>query len=455
MLTDLRLSVVADVVQGKLLGQDKIVTSLTQDTRQLKAGGLYVALSGEHFDGHAFLSQALAKQAAGALVKHFNSQCSTLPQIVVANPLEALQTLAHWHRQKFNAPVVAITGSAGKTSCKQMLKHILQQQGACCATEGNLNNHIGVPLTLMRLQQQQSAILELGANHAGEIATTARLVEPDIGLISNASDAHLQGFKDLATVVNTKGELLDFIRPNGTAILNKDDASYDLWQARAKSKILSFGIKNNADVYAKDIVSTDKGSQFTLCYLQQKQAVNLPLLGEHNLLNALGVSAVAISLGIELSDIAQGLSQVQSVQGRLTWHAAIKQSRLLDDSYNASPASVYAAIDVLAKFENNILVLGELSELGEGALRIHQQIGLYAKAQGIQQLHACGEQTQATVTAFADNAHWYADQQQLIEQLPQHIHTHSVLLIKGSRSSAMEKVVQALIHKEENSCCYG
>lgn len=456
MLVELCLSKLANLVQGQLVGTDAKVTSLTQDARHIQAGGLYVALVGERFDGHEFLAQAQAGNACGALVKRLNSTLPDLPQIVVAEPLVALQTLANWHRQQFKRPVVAITGSAGKTSCKEMLAAVLRQQGACCATQGNLNNHIGVPLTLMRLgSEHHSAVLELGANHAGEIAATAKLVRPDVGLISNASDAHLQGFKNLETVVQTKGELLDFIQPNGTAILNKDDVHYAIWQKRAKVKSLSFGLKNPADVSAKNIIQTETGSQFTLCYLHQTQSVTLPLLGEHNLLNALGVSAAAISLGVSLADIAQGLAQVATVQGRLSWHKGIRQSRLLDDSYNASPASVYAAIDVLSGFSNNLLVLGELAELGAQAQQIHQQIGAYAKAQGIERVYACGAQTEATVSAFGAGAKYFACQQQLIEHLQQHLQAHSVVLVKGARSSAMEKVVQALTYKEENSCCYG
>lgn len=459
MLVELKLSELASIVGGKLFGADAQVLSVIQDTRKLDEGALYVAIKGERFDGHNFIAQAQDAKACGALVEKIDESLPEFGQVLVEDSLAALSKLAAWHREQFTGLVVAITGSAGKTTSKELMASVLNQSAPCLMTQGNLNNHIGVPLTLMSLKAEHKfAVIELGASSEGEIATTASLAKPDVGIITNASEAHLEGFKDLATVVKTKGELLDFIQTQGTAIINKTDSSYDAWQKRANTKSLSFGLDSSADVYAECIEKTEHGCSFTLRYLETSTFIKLPILGEHNVLNALSVSAAALALGLNLESIAQGLNQSSAIAGRLTWVSGINQSRLLDDSYNASPASVYAAIDVLAQFEASVLVLGELGELGSQSQDIHQAIGEYTKAKGIKRLLCYGEKSRYFISTFGEKGDWFANQDLLIEALKNEIDSHSVVLIKGSRSSAMDKVVSALADKNkigESPCCYG
>lgn len=459
MLVELKLSELASIVGGKLFGVDAQVLSVIQDTRKLDEGALYVAIKGERFDGHDFIAQAQDAKACGALVENIDKSLPEFGQVLVKDSLAALSKLAAWHRKQFTGSIVAITGSAGKTTCKELMASILNQSAPCWMTQGNLNNHIGVPLTLMGLKPEHKfAVIELGASSEGEIAATAKLVKPDVGIITNASEAHLEGFKDLATVVKTKGELLDFIQVKGTAIVNKTDANYEVWQKRVSAKSLSFGLDSSADVYAQSVEKTDQGCNFTLEYLEASTPINLPLLGEHNVLNALAVSAAALALGLSLESIAQGLNQSSAIAGRLTWLSGINQSRLLDDSYNASPASVYAAIDVLAQFEASVLVLGQLGELGNQSLDIHQDIGEYAKTKGIKRLLCYGEKSRYFISTFGEKGDWFANQDLLIEALKNEINSDSVVLIKGSRSSAMDKVVSALADKNkigESPCCYG
>lgn len=459
MLVELRLSELAVIVGGQLVGMDSSVKGVTQDTRNLEAGMLYVALKGENFDGHSFIEQAQTAKACGALVEKLDESLPDFGQVLVKDSLEALSNLAAWHRQQFTGSVVAITGSAGKTTTKALMANVLSQNTKAWMTPGNLNNHIGVPLTLMGLKPEHtSAVIELGASAQGEIAATAKLVKPNVAIITNASEAHLEGFKDLSSIVKTKGELLDFIQDSGYAVLNKDDANYEAWfkraTAKASIKVISFGVHHAADVQAVDVQHTDSGCVFTLSYQNQFAQINFPLLGEHNLLNALAVSAAALALGLSLDVIAEGLSQPACIKGRLNWVEGFNNSRLLDDSYNASPASVYAAIDVLAQFENSILALGELGELGDQSPLIHQRLGEYAKQKGIKRLLGYGSQTTHCVQAFGENAACFSAQQALIDALKNEINSNSVLLVKGSRSSAMDKVVDALSNnkKGESQC---
>lgn len=447
MLVKWTLKDVAELVQGKLQGDEQIVVSEPcTDTRKINAGDLYVALSGERFDGHDFVEQAMKAGAAAVLVERKIS--ASIAHIQVRNSLVALGTLAGANRDAFVGPIVAITGSAGKTSTKQLMHSVLSQQFNTLMTQGNLNNHIGAPLTLLSLKpEHQAAVIELGASGLGEIAYTAQWVKPLVGIITNAAEAHIQGFGSLEGVVQTKGELLDFIQDQGCAVLNRDDAHFYAWEERARKRglaIRSYGLHPDAFVRAEHLSCDLNGSRFQLCVGDENVAVSLPLLGEHNVRNALAVTAAALFLGLTLEQVSQGLNAAMAVAGRLQWLEGANGQRILDDAYNANPASVKAAIDVLKHAQNSWLVLGEMAELGASELIMHTEVGRYAREQGIQHVMSVGECCKHTTEAFGSGAHWFASKEDLVRYLQQHTNHQDVILVKGSRSAGMDQVVAAL-----------
>lgn len=446
MINAISSAQLATLLNGELRGLgDLQIASLSKDTRTLQVGDLYVALKGDNFDGHAFLKQAQAQGASCALVEEWDDRC-TLTQIKVKNTLTALGQWAGFNRDAFVGPIVAVTGSAGKTSVKQLMHSVLSEKFNTLMTQGNLNNHIGAPLTLLSLGgEHQAAVIELGASGLGEIAYTAKWVKPNVGIITNAALAHIDGFGSLQGVVQTKGELLDYIADKGTAIINADDPFAATWSARAANhKVLFFGLHEQADVRASQLQLSLQGSRFLLHYQNQTQPVNLPLLGEHNVRNALAVTAAALALGMNLSQIISGLEKASSVQGRLQWSQGKNGQRILDDAYNANPASMRAAIDVLQHAPRSILVLGDMAELGDNREKLHAEIGHYAKQQNITHLYATGPLSLHAVTAFGEGAQWFATQPELIQFLKQQSTSEDVLLIKGSRSAAMDNVVREL-----------
>lgn len=424
------------------------IQALSKDTRSLKAGELYVALSGEQFDGHQFLAQAQAAGAVAALVERFDHQCS-LAQIQVADTLLALGELAAANRAQFCGPVVAITGSAGKTSTKQLTQAVLSQQFVTHMTQGNLNNQIGAPLTLLELaQQHQAAVIELGASQVGDIAYTARWVKPQIAIITNAAEAHLEGFGNIEAVVRTKGELLDHLAQAASVILNADDPHCSDWQARAQhngvANIVLFGFSAEAQVRAEKLHSNFSGSQFELIYGQQKGQVQLPLLGRHNVHNALAAAAAGFTLGLSLEQVIAGLQSVQNAAGRMQLLRGAQGQTLINDSYNASPISVMAAIDVLQEATQSWLVLGDMAELGEQAISAHQQVGRYAQERNIQHLLATGPLAQHAVASFGAQGQWFATKAELANYLQQQTAENDVILVKGSRSAGMETLIEYL-----------
>ena len=323
---------------------------------------------------------------------------------------------------------------------------VLSQQYNTWMTQGNLNNHIGAPLTLLALTpEHEAAMIELGASGAGEIAYTAQWVKPHVGIITNAAEAHIEGFGSLDGVVQTKGELLDYIQPDGTAILNADDVYYQRWATRAAArKQISFGLSDRADVRALNIQCDLQGSIFTLQYQGNSWPVRLPLLGEHNVRNALAVAAAGFALGMTAGKIIAGLEDAGAVAGRLQWVQGAKGQRILNDAYNANPASVKAAIDVLKHAERSWLVLGDMAELGADEAAQHTAIGRYARAQGIQHVLTTGVLSRFTTEAFGAGAHWFATREELVQFLQQQTQQQDVILVKGSRSAGMDLVVTAL-----------
>ena len=459
MLKSFTVSEILPVIKGILTqGSETEIRGISTDTRTISKGDLYIPLKGERFNGHEFIHQAKAAGAVAALIdEDINTDgLNSFPLIRVFDCLLALGQIAQYQRRQFTGQVVAVTGSAGKTSVKQLMANVLGQQFSTWMTQGNLNNHIGAPLTLLAIQpEHEAAMIELGASGLKEIAYTAQFVEPDISILTNASEAHLEGFGSLSGIVQTKGEIIDYVRPGGRTILNRDDEFYDVWQQRAERQgiaVTSFGLSVNADIRAVNIETSLQGCHFTLVVNgDSSYSVDLPLLGEHNVRNALAVVAAALAVPMPIEKVIYGLETAEAYKGRLRWCDGAQNQRILDDSYNASPASVYAAIDVLANAENSWLVLGDMAELGDDAESIHYKIGQYAQQQGIKRLVATGKYNKNTVAAFGDKGIWYEKRDELVHYLKQQTSATDVLLVKGSRSAGMDKVVTALqIGEEEN-----
>lgn len=441
------LSQIAKLLNGKLNGNDASFESVSTDTRTLKAGELFIALKGPNFNANHLVDDAAAKKAVGALVSETVS--SSIPTIQVADTRIALGQLAAFHRQQFNIPVIGLTGSCGKTTTKTMLASIMQQRAATLATQGTLNNDIGVPLTLLRLHpEHQFAVIEMGANHHGEIAYVAEMAKPNVAFITNVAPAHLEGFGDLPGVARAKGEIFQSLPANGAVIINADDAFADYWRKNVGARpITSFGIHKPAEFTAKNIHINKEGyAEFLLSTPQGEIAIQLPILGEHNIMNALAAAAAAQAVGTSLAAIKKGLETFEPAPQRLVVYKSHLGAAIIDDSYNANPLSVTAALHILAqKPGEKIFAFGEMRELGPDAPRYHQQIGETAKQLGINGLYAYGGLTELTVRAFGTKGHYFAEQTELISALRQQLHAGVTVLVKGSSSTGMKHVVAGLI----------
>jgi UDP-N-acetylmuramoyl-tripeptide--D-alanyl-D-alanine ligase len=434
-------------------GRDLRFRRVTTDTRKLERGDLFVALKGDNFDGHEFVAKAQSMSAVGALVSR-RVDCD-LPQVVVDDTLHGLQNYAASWRGDFETPVVAITGSNGKTTVKQMLSSICQVRGPVLATQGNLNNHIGVPLTLLSLRvEHRTAVVEMGANHPGEIARLAELARPEIGLVNNAGDAHLEGFGSREGVARAKGELFAALGSNGIAVINADDPFAPLWREMAEeADAITFGFSEHANVQALSVHPEPPESplrtSFELRVPEGRQSVMLPLPGLHNVRNALAASACAVALGVDARDIAAGLLNVKAPPGRLSWRKALNGARLLDDSYNANPASLQAGLDLLASVKGRRwLVLGDMGELGPNTEQLHREAGIAARKSGVERLYALGPLSRIAARGFGEGAVHYSDIAELIAEVGQRLAADVAVLVKGSRSSRMERVVAGLTGEE-------
>ncbi|WP_127477879.1 UDP-N-acetylmuramoyl-tripeptide--D-alanyl-D-alanine ligase [Sulfurivermis fontis] len=439
-----RLSQAAAWLAAERSGADVEFHGVSTDTRTLISGALFIALRGPRFDGHDYVAEAAARGAVAVLVEH--AVDSPLPQLVVRDTRLALGRLAAAWRLHCNTPLVAITGSNGKTTVKEMCRAIFAHTGKVLATEGNLNNDIGVPLTLLRLTpQHRYAVVEMGANHAGEIAYLSDLAQPDAAVITNAGPAHLEGFGSVEGVARAKGEIYRGLRENGVAVINADDAYADLWRSMAGThRQLCFGMAPEAIVTAR-WQAEGCGSRLWLQTPAGEAELLLPVPGRHNVMNALAATALALALEVDLAAIRRGLEGMQGVAGRLARRTAFNGAQLIDDSYNANPASMRAAIDVLAACAApRILVVGDMGELGEGAAQLHREIGAYARAAGIDALYAVGPLSAATAAGFGAGARHFDESAALATALHQVLTADMTVLIKGSRSARMERVVEAL-----------
>jgi len=420
------------------------------DTRILQPDNLFIALSGSQTDGHQFVKNARDKGAAAALVQQ--AVDADLPQLVVQDTVAALGQLAGAWRQQFSLPIVAVTGSNGKTTLKNMIAAIMI--AACrgdgskvLSTQGTFNNHLGLPLTLGQLNKQHRfAAIEMGMNHFGEIEYLTKLTQPTVAVISNAAAAHLEGVGDLAGVARAKGEIFSGLTAGGTAVLNHDDAFYDYWHNLiGHHTVISFGLNSGADVTA----SMQEGTHAQHIALNSPKGsitIHLPLLGRHNAQNALAAAAAALALNISLDDIKTGLESIQPANGRLQIHRLENGVQIIDDSYNANPFSLQAAVETLSSFAGKkILVLGDMRELGSNEKDIHQTAGENIRRAGIDYLFTYGSLSLNTSQAFGEGAYHFNEQEKLVNALKPFLYNQTTILVKGSRSMHMERVVNELL----------
>ena len=456
MSYSMQLSELAVITAGKLQGADYQFDTLCTDTRKVRAKDVFLALSGENFDGHQFCQQAVDAGAAALVVERLVDVA--VPQLLVKSCHLALGMIAKYNRDQYRGPLIAVTGSNGKTTTKELIAAILAVKGNTLATQGNLNNEIGVPLTLLRFNgQQQYSVVEMGANAKGEISYCTALAQPDVAIITNAMGAHLEGFGSIQGVVEAKGEIFQGLVKGGTAVLNLDDSNVNQWMSMLQTdrpmaiNCLTFSLENpRADVYASGLQQLSDGNySFQLHYQGRSAAVTLQLLAIHNVLNALAASAAVFAIGASLSEVVQGLQSVSTVGGRLTALSAINSATVIDDSYNGNPDSVKAGIDFLAKLQGRkILALGDMAELGKDEKQLHQSIGTYAAQQGIDYLFSCGPLGGLAAREFAvskgGKVTAFANKNEMLKTLKTMMNAQTKVLIKGSLSSGMKQVVNEL-----------
>ncbi len=439
------LAITAEVLHAPLHGRDAVFTGASTDTRTLKKGDLFIAIEGERFDGHHFIAEAINVGAAGALLaREVQTQ---LPYVLVADTRRALGDVAAFWRDQFDIPLVAITGSNGKTTVKEMLASILWCRGRGCVTQGNYNNDIGMPLTLLRLRKgDQYAVIEMGMNHKGEIDTLTRLARPTVALITNAAEAHLAGLGSVEEVARAKGEIYAGLADQGTAVINVDDPFCDLWRELANPhRLLTFGLDHRADVRARYTLHR-RGSAIHVETSQGTVDVQLPLLGRHNVLNALGAIAAALAAGSPLADVAPALAKLKPVAGRLEVKDGISGACVIDDTYNANPASLAAGLQVLKDFSGErVLVLGDMGELGPQAPALHERVGELARSLGIQHLFGIGELARGAVEKFGRAGRHFTSIETLVDTLHEAMHAEMTLLVKGSRAMRMERIVNGIV----------
>jgi UDP-N-acetylmuramoyl-tripeptide--D-alanyl-D-alanine ligase len=444
------LSEIAAALNTSINGADVNITSIGTDSRSIVNHQLFVAIKGERFDGNKFAPEAITLGAAAALISDEHSNAS--PSILVKDTRIALGTLAHYWRNQFNLPVVAVTGSNGKTTVKEMIASILHlAKGNVLATRGNLNNDIGVPLTLLNLRaEHRCAVIEMGMNHLNEIRYLSHLARPQVAVVNNAGTAHIGELGSREAIAQAKGEIFEGLASDGTAIINADDDFVAYWFSLNQGrKIITFGIDKSADVTA-EYTSLDTHTNVRLKTPEGTITFDLNALGKHNVLNALAASAVAVALGVPNQLIAEGLAAFNAVQGRLSFYTGYQQATVIDDTYNANPDSMKAAIDVLVSQGNThakklIFVMGDMAELGHQSSAMHIEIGEYAKAKRLSHLLSFGEMSQQASTVFGRGGKHFTSLDALVAAIKADMQVDTCVLVKGSRSSKMERVVNAII----------
>ncbi len=451
------LSLIAHWAGGELHGEDASIDAIGNDTRTLAPGSLYLALRGERFDGHDFAAGAVENGASALLVERLLPL--DVPQVVVADAERALAKIATAMQRDRATRVFAVTGSNGKTSVKALLLAILQNVAAVegrtiHATPGNRNNEIGMPLAVIDAPEDADfAVYEMGTGKPGDIAWLTAIAAPDVALVNNVAPAHLERMGSLLEIANTKAAVYDDLREGGVAVVNADDAFAPFFAERAGAhRVIRFGLEASADVTATGIALAEAGSRFRLHTPQGEAEVALQLPGRHNVLNALAAASLALAAGIALPRVAEGLAQARPVTGRQVARVLGNGAVLVDDSYNANPGSLAAAIAALAAGkEEGWLVLGDMRELGPDAQALHAQAGVRAREAGLKRLYALGPLSAAAAAAFGEGGRHFDSHAALAAALAADLHAGVRCLVKGSRGSAMDKIVTALLGRGEDT----
>lgn len=469
MMKGIDLQMLAAANDTVLTGENALVSGVCIDSRKAVSGDVFVALAGAQVDGHEYIESAAKRGAIAAVVEKI--QDIALPQIVVTNTLSALGVIAKVNRDAYKGKVIAVTGSSGKTSCKNMLAAILNQAGNVCATQGNFNNEVGLPLTVQRLSDSHDfAVLEMGAAKSGDINYLVGIGQPQVSAITNINEAHIGGFGSIENTAKTKAEIYANLPADGWAIINRDDVFANHWRESlsaqaAKGQLIECALTDcYANIYASDIQQNLDGLSFNahirLANATSELPIKMNFLGVHNVRNALMAIAMAKAVDVSDANIIRGLAAVMPEPGRLCRLVGRNNLQILDDSYNANPQSMYAAIDVLVSFslsvnhssaKNSIAVLGDMAELGDDAAAMHFNVGQYAALAGVDRIYATGEFAAQTIAGFSQQAEndkpvaqLFSSQDELIAKLLSSECESAVVLVKGSRSAAMDRVVSAL-----------
>lgn len=447
-MISMSLSKAAAAINASYEGHDVVFSGCSTDSRSIEKGNLFIALKGENFDGHDFVSIAEEKGAASLMLQQ--EVIHSLPVLKVENTRKAMGLLAKTWREEIAIPVVAITGSNGKTTVKEMVSSVLSEVAEVHATTGNLNNDIGVPLTLFGIDKKHRfAVIEMGANHAGEIEWLSAISRPNVAVITQCAPAHLEGFGSVEGVARAKAEIFSGLQSSGTAIINADDAYVSFWQKTCEhKKQCTFGIASKyADVKADNIklFPEEACTRFRLITKQGSIDVDLKLLGKHNVLNALAAAACCLNLDVSLQSIKSGLEKMPPIKGRLQVKQGKHDARIIDDTYNANPASLSVALNVLSSYEGSrLMVLGDMGELGESAKQLHRNAGAEVKQAGVDALYTIGELSINAMESFGEGASHYDSYEALSKALLDKLNNQTTVLIKGSRSMHMERIVNSL-----------
>ncbi|MCX7553880.1 UDP-N-acetylmuramoyl-tripeptide--D-alanyl-D-alanine ligase [Marinicella sp. S1101] len=446
-MIQMNLHQISAVVGGNMVGKEARIQGVTTDSRGDCQGKLFVALKGEFFDGEAYCQQAVDKGAAAVLVA--NAVEVDVPQLIVKDTLVALQAMSTAWVMQTGVKVIGITGSNGKTTVKNMLHAVLSQKYQCYATAGNFNNEIGVPLSLLSIStDDQVAVIEMGAAKIGDVAALTEIIKPDIAIITNIGDAHVGRFGGVDNIAKGKAEIYQALDQNGKGVVNADCAYADDFKEKIRGSIITFGQSSDADFR---LVETTDGYQ-VLTRRGESIDMNLPLLGLHNFMNATAVLAIGLSMRLTVTEVLSGLREFQGESGRLEVHDTEKGMRVIDDSYNANPTSVKAAIDVLIQEKQpTTLVLGDMLELGEEAQQLHSEVGHYAAKAGVNLLLAVGEyapDVQSGCTHQQGQCQVYQNVTDLLSDIEQKIPAEGTVLVKGSRSMRLERVVKKIVGGE-------
>lgn len=451
MLQTLKLSEIAAEVGGCLIGEDAVVNDVSTDSRDEQVGKLFVALVGERFDGHDFAHRAIAEGALAVLV---SAKVNVTPRIEVSDTLDAYSLIARMLRRRYKHPVIAITGSNGKTSVKDWLANTLAQSTKVLKTHSNLNNQVGVPKTLLQLQDDdQFAVIEAGTSFPGEIEKLGRSIEADVVVLTNASGSHLLGFGSIQGIAVEKGKLIETSKPDATVVLNADDPSFGYWKGVLDGRsLLSFSFKHDdATLFVKQMDETVSGSKTTLVYNDVTYQLYLDRPGKHHVANGMAVALAMLALGFEINEVISSLKHPEQVPGRMELLSGKSEALIINDCYNASPKSVEAAIDVLGlyKTQSKWLVLGALGELGDQEQSIHEGLGAYAANAGVDHLVTIGHVASYAINGFEncqrpDQLTHRCETKHEALALLQALNQEHVILVKGSRSAKMEEIVNAL-----------